>query len=199
MLDRALAGDGGLLVLAGEPGIGKTRLLAAVRRRAEALGFAVLAARGSELEHELGFGVVRQLFEPPVARAAEVERAELLAGAAALAEPLTAPSAGPLPPGMDPGFAALHGLYWLTVNLAARRPLLIAVDDAHWADAPSLRFLAYLAGRLAGVPALVAVATLPAGTALVDALVAEPEARAVRPQPLSRPAVAALVAERLRP
>ncbi len=201
LLDRALTGDGGLLVLAGEPGIGKTRLLAAVRRRAEALGFAVLVARGSELERELGFGVVRQLYEPPVARAAESERAELLSGAAALAEPLTTPSAGPLPPSADPGFAALHGLYWLTVNLAARRPLLIAVDDAHWADAPSLRFLAYLAGRLAGVPALVVVATRvaepAAETALLDALIAEPEARIVRPQPLSPSAVAALVAERL--
>src|SRR3954451_17726552 len=162
MLDRALTADGGLLVLAGEPGIGKTRLLAALRRRAETLGFAVLAARGSELEHELGFGVVRQLFESAIARAAE--RAGLLEGAAALAEPLIGP--GALPASADPGFAALHGLYWLTVNLAARRPLLIAVDGAHWADAPSLRFLAYLAGRLAGVPARVAVATLPAGTAL---------------------------------
>ena len=199
LLDRAPAGDGGLLILAGEPGIGKTRLLAAVRRRADSLGFAVLAARGSELERELGFGVVRQLFEPAVARASE--RDELLSGAAALAEPLIAPAAGPLPPGADPGFAALHGLYWLTVNLAAHRPLLIAVDDAHWADAPSLRFLAYLAGRLAGVPALVAVATRlaepGAETALLDALSAEPEARVVRPQPLSPSAVAELVAERL--
>jgi DNA-binding CsgD family transcriptional regulator len=197
LLDRALAGDGGLLLVAGEPGIGKTRLLAAVRRRAETLGFAVLAARGSELERELGFGVVRQLFEAALARAPE--RADLLAGAAALAEPLIGP--GALPPSADPGFAALHGLYWLTANLAARRPLLIAVDDAHWADAPSLRFLAYLAGRLAGVPALAAVATRlaepAAETALLDALMAEPEAHVVRPQPLSREAVAALVAERL--
>ena len=35
----------------------------------------------------------------------------------------------------DTSFAVLHGLYWLVANLAARRPLLIAVDDAHWADA----------------------------------------------------------------
>jgi DNA-binding CsgD family transcriptional regulator len=197
LLGRARAGDGSLLVLSGEAGIGKTRLLAAARRCAEARGFAVLGARGSELERELGFGVVRQLFEAPVAPASE--RAELLAGAAALAEPLIGP--GTLPSSADPSFAALHGLYWLTVNLAARRPLLIAVDDAHWADAPSLRFLAYLAGRLAGVPAVVAVATRlgePAtDTALLDALIAEPEARFIRPQPLSSAAVAALVAERL--
>jgi len=42
----------------------------------------------------------------------------------------------------------MHGLYWLIANLAARRPLVIAVDDAHWADAPSLRWLAHLAARI---------------------------------------------------
>ena len=59
-------------------------------------------------------------------------------------------------------FAALHGLYWLTLNLAAERPLLLAVDDLHWCDRPSLRFLAYLARRLDGAPVLVA-ATLRTG------------------------------------
>jgi hypothetical protein len=45
-------------------------------------------------------------------------------------------------------FAALHGLYWLTLNLAAETPLVLAVDDVHWCDRPSLRFLAYLAAAL---------------------------------------------------
>ena len=58
--------------------------------------------------------------------------------------------------GGDASFAALHGLYWLTVNLAGGRPLLLAIDDLHWADRPSLRFLAYLARRLEGLPVLVA-------------------------------------------
>ena len=45
-----------------------------------------------------------------------------------------------------------RGLYWLTVNLAAEGPLLLAVDDLHWCDRPSLRFLAYLVRRLEGLP-----------------------------------------------
>ena len=61
-------------------------------------------------------------------------------------------------------FAVLHGLYWLTLNLAAERPLLLAVDDLHWCDRPSLRFLAYLARRLDGAPVL-AAATLRSGGA----------------------------------
>ena len=60
----------------------------------------------------------------------------------ALAEP------APLPFGPEGAFAVLHGLYRLTANLARRRPLALLVDDAHWADAASLRFLAYLGNRL---------------------------------------------------
>ena len=51
----------------------------------------------------------------------------------------------------------LHGLYWLTLNVGAERPLLPAVDDLHWCDRPSLRFLAYLVPRLEGAPLLRAI------------------------------------------
>lgn len=119
----------------------------------------VLAATGAQIERDFPFGVVRQLFEPQIARADESGRATLLAGAAKLAGPLVA---GPLAeeepaPAADPGFAAVHGLYWLTANLASRGPILLAVDDAHWADEPSLRFLDFLCRRLEGLPAVVAV------------------------------------------
>ena len=158
----------------------------------------MLAARGAELEHQLAFGVVRQLFEARVARAPQADREELLAGAAALAAPVTG---APLAPGLDPLFGALHGLHWLTVNLAARGPLLLVVDDAQWADAPSLRFLSYLAGRLAGVPAVAAVGTRVsepgADTALLDAVLGDPHATVAHPAPLSPAAVSALVADRM--
>jgi len=50
--------------------------------------------------------------------------------------------------------AIMHGLYWLTANLAARGPLVLAVDDAHWSDAASLRWLSHLAARIGGLPVL---------------------------------------------
>ena len=50
----------------------------------------------------------------------------------------------------DVGFARLHGLHWLVANLAERAPLLIALDDVHWADEPSLRFLDHLTRRPPG-------------------------------------------------
>src|SRR5918992_3947250 len=75
----AVAGDEGRAVLIeGPAGIGKSALLAQARRRAADGGALVLAARGSELEREFPFGVVRQLLEGVVA-----EREQLLTGAAA--------------------------------------------------------------------------------------------------------------------
>src|SRR5688500_11008656 len=104
----AKAGEARLALIEGPAGIGKTQLAAELRRRAEKAGMRVLAARGSELEQEFPFGVVRQLFEPILDEAA-------FAGAAAAARPVFAA------PGEDPGgeaasFSTLHGLYWLALN-----------------------------------------------------------------------------------
>ena len=60
---------------------------------------------------------------------------------------------------VDPSFATLHGLYWLCSNLAAARPLCLMVDDAHWADAASLRYLAFLLTRIEELDAVLVVAT----------------------------------------
>src|SRR5262249_28753638 len=64
--------------------------------------------------------------------------------------------------GADASFAVLHSLYWLTVNLAERGPgLLLAIDDAHWADASSRRWLAYLVPRIDSPAIAVVVAMRP--------------------------------------
>src|SRR3982750_4919575 len=82
MLAAARGGDGRLVVVEGSAGIGKTRLLGEARALAVAAEFEVLTARGGELEGEFAFGMVRQLFEAPLAAATPDLRAELLAGAA---------------------------------------------------------------------------------------------------------------------
>ena len=89
---------------------------------------------------------------------------------------------------MDVSFGALHGLYWLSANLATRRPLLLAVDDAQWADDASVRFLGVLARRLDGLPVVVLLAQRPAPELLAE-LVADPETDHLRIQPLSPAAV----------
>ena len=185
----------GMLLLEGRAGIGKTSLVEVACSRADELGLEVVRARGSELESGFAFGVVRQLFERRLAGAGEVEREALLAGPAAAVRPLLSGQLAAQPAG-DSWFAVLHGLYWLVVNLAVNRPLLIAIDDAHWADEPSLRWLAYLAPRLEGLAVGMLVALRQGDPAVMGAplLAVRAEAAVVlRPALLSEEAVSAVV------
>ena len=79
---------GGVLVVEGRAGIGKTSLVEVACSRADGRGYEVVRARGSELEAGFAFGVVRQLFERRLAGAGAGEREALLAGPAAAVRPL---------------------------------------------------------------------------------------------------------------
>jgi hypothetical protein len=152
-LTEARSGSGTFVVIEGPAGIGKTSLLAATRAAALENGMRVLRARATELEREFAFGVVRQLFEPALVDASDAERAELLEGAAGVAAGLLGLGGRAIVDvrrgsEVDHSFAILHGLYWLCANLAVVGPLCVVVDDAQWADAPSLRYLAFLVTRL---------------------------------------------------
>jgi DNA-binding CsgD family transcriptional regulator/tetratricopeptide (TPR) repeat protein len=195
-----LEGTGGLLLIEGQAGIGKTSLLAEARRRADEAGATVLTATGGELERDFAHGVVRQLFAPALNDAGEAEREELLGGAAALAADAIGHADGDGQSRSDPG-AVLHGLYWLTSKLAERRPVLLAIDDAHWSDPSSIAYLLYLVRRLEGVPVLV-VATIRTGDEAVDRDVlveaaTSPLARSMEPGELSDAAIAELARRRL--
>jgi DNA-binding CsgD family transcriptional regulator len=205
-LAEARLGRGRFVVVEGPAGIGKTALLAAARTAAADGGMRVLRSRGTELERDFAFGVVRQLFEPPLADASELERADLLEAAAGVAAGLLGLPGAPLADGppasrIEPSFAVLHGLYWLCANLAAVGPLCAVVDDAHWADAASLRYLAFLLTRLEELDAALVVATRPreAGTdpELLATVTSDPSAEIIRLPPLTRAAVAELVESRL--
>jgi DNA-binding CsgD family transcriptional regulator len=202
LAETAREGGGRFVVIEGTAGIGKTRLLAEARTIAGAAGMRVLAARGGEFEGEFAYGIVRQLFEPLLTSADPDLRAELLSGSAALVEPIF--RASDLAESQDTpaegSFAILHGLYWLAANVAFHQPTLLAIDDLHWADTPSLRWLLLLTRRLEGLPLLVAGATrAPEGEGhdptLVAELVADSEAAAIRPEPLGRSSIAVLARE----
>jgi predicted ATPase len=174
-VDALLERGGGTLVVEGGLGIGKSSLVEVTCRWAEERGYEVLRARGSELESDFAFGVVRQLFERRLASADVDEREALLVGPAAAVRPLLFGESVDSD-AHDTSFAVLHGLYWLAANLAALQPVLLAVDDAHWADEPSLRWLAYLARRVGGLTLALLLALRPRGTC-VDARVAAGAAR----------------------
>jgi DNA-binding CsgD family transcriptional regulator len=205
-LAAARSGRGTFVVVEGPAGIGKTALLAAARTGAAEGGMRVLRSRGTELERDFAFGVARQLFEPPLADASELERADLLEGAAGVAAgllglPGASATEGASASGVDPSFAVLHGLYWLCANLTAAGPLCVVVDDAHWADAASLRYLAFLLTRLEELDASLVVATRPReeGTdaELLATVTTDPSADVIRLLPLTSAAVAQLVESRL--
>jgi DNA-binding CsgD family transcriptional regulator len=194
----ARAGTGGLVLVEGPAGIGKTEILRAARSLAEEAGMVVATARGTELETGFAFGVVRQLFEPLLRECSEREREPLLRGAAALATDVIDGRDGDSARDAIRSPEALHGLYWLTLNLAERAPLAAMIDDAHWADQASLRFLSYLAGRLEGVGVLAIVAARREATRdiddLLDRVARERSTTSMELRPLSSAAAADLIA-----
>ncbi|MBV9948233.1 MAG: AAA family ATPase, partial [Myxococcales bacterium] len=201
LVEAAGIGSGRLLVIDGAAGVGKTRLLEEASRAGEVAGMDVVRARGVSLEDQFAFGVVRQLFEGTVAGTSAAERAELLSGTAGLAGALlgfAAPSERSRP-AADVTFATLHGLYWLCFNLAARKPLFVVVDDAHWADGPSLRFLSFLAARLEGLRVVLALAVRSGehGVApgVLETIRNDAGARVLRPAQLSERACERLIDE----
>lgn len=136
--------------------------------------------------------MVRQLLEPAVRAEGNGDASSAFDGAAASAAPLldvTLADPRALPAGPEASATIVHALYRLTANLASRRPLALLVDDAHWADAASLRFLAYVGRRLDGLPILLVVAARPrgqhGGRAVAELLAKDDADGALRPAPLS--------------
>jgi DNA-binding CsgD family transcriptional regulator len=152
---RSLAeGDGGVVVIDAPAGLGKTALLEHAALAAADAGCLVRRAAPGPLERHFPFGVVRALLEAPLREASEDERAQLLDGAAAPAGTLLLD--GTVPSG-DSTMLVAHGVLWLCSAFAEQRPLALVVDDAQWADRPSLEVLAYLARRIDDLPLLIAV------------------------------------------
>ncbi|MGW1721634.1 ATP-binding protein [Streptomyces sp. NPDC002306] len=151
---------GSLLVLRGEAGLGKTALLAETRRIAEARGCAVWSARGGETLRSVPFNVVRQLLQPALVSLLPEEAREYLGDWYDIA----GPALGITDPGgrrADPQ-GVCDGLVAAVRRLARRDwPLVLLVDDAHWADQETLRWLSAFAERLDDLSVLVVVARRP--------------------------------------
>ncbi|MEV6316929.1 AAA family ATPase [Streptomyces sp. NPDC051776] len=205
LLRDADQGTGGVILLEGPVGIGKSLLLRRLAREAGQEGLRVLEAHCDTLERDFPFGLVRHLFGPLFRSLHAAERERLLAGnAQAAMQALSSKvfSGDAMTTTEDVSYAVLHGLYWFTCNLAEVSPLVIVVDDAHSADVASLRFLAHLARRIEGMPVILALSrrTGDPGTdpALFEEVISQPRCRILRPQPLTESGVATMVEATLR-
>ncbi|MEV6114528.1 AAA family ATPase [Streptomyces sp. NPDC052109] len=151
----------GLLAYTGPAGLGKTALITEARARALALGFTVLSGRGGETEQGSAFRVVRQLLQPSLARLDEAElRAFLGSWYDIVAAVLGLEASGPGPAPDRTGVR--EGLDWVMTRLAVRKaPVVLLLDDLHWADAESLSWLDSFASRVEDLPLLIVVAYRP--------------------------------------
>ncbi|GGY08418.1 ATP-binding protein [Streptomyces djakartensis] len=152
--------SGGLLVFRGEAGLGKTALLAETRRIAEARGCTVWSARGGETLRSVPFNVVRQLLQPALVPMLPEEAREYLGDWYDIA----GPALGIADPGdrqADPQ-GVCDGLVAAVRRLSRRDwPLVLLIDDVHWADQETLHWLAAFAERLDETSVLVVVTRRP--------------------------------------
>jgi DNA-binding CsgD family transcriptional regulator len=204
VLKRSLAdcrnGLGGVVMITGPVGTGKTELMRIFARQAVQAGATFLSATGSRAERDLPLGVLGQLFVGADLPAEQAQRVSRLLDDGALTARLheyeyeaesvrqvTAP--------------VLHGLTMALLGLSERVPLLIGVDDVHFADVPSLQCLLYLVRRAVRARVLVVVneatrARQPRPLFRAD-LLSQPHCRQLRIGPLSRPGVASVVTGQL--
>jgi DNA-binding NarL/FixJ family response regulator/tetratricopeptide (TPR) repeat protein len=184
-LERLRGAAGTVVLLTGEPGIGKSRLLAELADRAAAAGCLVLGAAASEFEADLPYAVWTEALDPHLAALDDRRRSRL-----------GVPEAVPVD--LADRHALHRALRELLDGLAGPRPLVLWLDDLHWADGASVDAVAALVRRPPGGAVLLALAAregeLPA--AIATALAgADREGRltALTPAPLSEPEAAALV------
>jgi DNA-binding CsgD family transcriptional regulator len=189
LLRRARAGQSGLLVLRGEPGIGKTALLGYAASRAGTMR--VLRAAGAEPEAGIAFAGLYSLLHPVIEHLGALPEGHAAALRAALglsSGPVVAPER----------LAVAAGTFGLLTTASEARPLLVLVDDLHWLDPASTDALLFAVRRLgsdavacvfSGRPALPGLGGLPvcdlAGLAepdaalLIEAVAGTTPARAV--------------------
>ncbi len=143
----ARQGKGGAVLLTGEPGVGKTALVSRVC--ASTRGMTVLRGSGVESEAMLGFSVLADVCRTLLGLLDEIPgpQAAALQGALALGPAVQ----------LD-RFAAYAGTLSLLAAAAGHRPLLVWVDDAHWADAESSGALGFCARRIYAEPILLVLA-----------------------------------------
>jgi len=204
-LTEARGGDSGFVIVSGEAGIGKTRLLDELETIADDGGFLTLRGRGAEFDTEHPFGLYADALDAYLGsldsqdlERLETDRLGALAGVFPSLHRLD--QAVDYPASVTERFRAHRAVRDLLERLAARRPLLLILDDMHWADGASLELTSYLFRNPPQGEILVAIALRsgqggPAVATAVGAFHGMPDSLALDLQPLDVASVTELVAD----
>jgi DNA-binding CsgD family transcriptional regulator len=189
-------GNGRLLAVSGEAGIGKTRLLAELAEDAQARRHLVLRGRATELEQEIPFAVFLDALDEYLAslnqRLLEPLGADRLAELGAIFPALAHLGQGTPSKLPSERYRAHRAVRALLEALAGRRPLVLVLDDVHWADGASQELLAYLLRHRVDAPLLVALGLRPGQAPVLlskalDLAEREGDLKLLRPGPLQWP------------
>ena len=208
-LVAARAGRGQVRWLRGGAGLGKTRTIAEVVTMASRDGMVVCQAHCLDLELGPPLWAFQQIARQLIAESsAEALRARLGSAAGDLTKLIPelaqrVPRGGAAPPARQPSeerYVLFEALCALIVGAAADRPLLLTIDDIHWADEATLSLLGLLCERVADRPALVLVGSRSVDSQAIERCMGEvlelPHAQGIDLQPLAREEVGALLAQR---
>jgi DNA-binding CsgD family transcriptional regulator len=150
---------GGVITVEAPAGLGKTTLVGRATAHAADAGYQVRSAAPAPQERHFAYGVIRTLLEAPLHEASRAERARLLDGAAGEAGELLL--SGTVP-GPEATTSTAHSILWLCAALTdGTAPMMLVIDDGHWADRASLEVISYLARRVSDVPVLIVLAFRP--------------------------------------
>ena len=195
-----------VLQIVGEPGIGKTRLINELCRRADERGLLAFEGRASEFGRDEPFGVFVDALDDYLAslnpRSLQRRGEEWLRELAGVF-PSLAPLAGQAPAtAQGERYRAYHAVRTLLEHLATRRSLVLALDDLHWADTASTELLSYLLRRRPRAPVLLALTVRPGQapaqlTAMLEEPLREGTVEALKLSPLTRAEAGIVLGEAL--
>lgn len=206
VLRAAREGHPGFIVITGEAGIGKSSLLEELSRMADEAGCLTMGSRASDYDHELPFGVFTDALDDYLASldtSALASLAQDRLGAVAAVFPSLASidHAVEYPATAAERFRVHRAVRELLARLAARRPLVLILDDLHWADDASLEMIAYLLRHPPQAEVMLAMALRPGQgepgvLGIIDDIRGSPAVSSVDLGPLGLPEIRALVGDR---
>lgn len=157
LFDDVADGFGHAVVVSGPTGIGKTRLVEEIVRLAEDRGLLVMRGASHPTDRSLLYAPILQAVGEVVRSMEAPQRAKLLRGLESVGLVLEDLGLGPPPSLGDPGLEKtrlFESMVRLIERLAEQRPLLLAIEDLHWADDASFDLISYLIRDLSSLPVM---------------------------------------------